>query len=107
MILPNYRKHVHAWSRCRSEHFDDFALGIHMARLPVVETYNNFVANSSAGAQPSILILLYRTDVNVVHEAWIIRDNVIKIPRPLERPNNGIVRAFQDSNDASFASAFY
>ena len=49
MILPNNRKHVHSWRGCGPEHFDDFAFGIHVTRLPVVEANHDFVANCSGG----------------------------------------------------------
>ena len=81
MILPNNRKHVHAWRRCEPEHFDDFALGIHMARLPVVETHHDFVADCCGGLRPPIILnRRHGAYVNIVHETRIIRHHVIKIP---------------------------
>jgi hypothetical protein len=68
MILPNNRKHVHAWRRRGPEHFDDFALGIHVARLPVVEAHHNFVANCSGGLRPPIFPLPLEGHINIVHE---------------------------------------
>ena len=81
MILPNNRKHVHAWRRRGAEHFDDFALGIHMARLPVVEAHHDFVTNRRGGLRPPVFLYRrYRTHVNIVHETRIIRHYIVKIP---------------------------
>src|SRR5215510_12392799 len=104
MILPNNRKHVHAWRGGRPEHFDDFALGIHMARLPVVEAHYNFVANcSGALRRPTVLYRPYRAHVNIVHETRIIGHHVVKTPRPLQRADDGIVSTFENSNHTPFA----
>src|SRR6516162_1973335 len=108
MILPNNRKHVHTWRRGRPEDFDDFALGIHMPRLPVVEANYNFVANCSGGLRrPTVLYRPSRAHVNIVHETWIIGHHVVKTSRPLQRTDDGIVSTFEDSNHAPFASSFY
>ena len=45
-------------------------------------------------------------DVDVMHEARIIGDDVVKISRPLERADDRIVCAFKDSNHTSFAPSF-
>src|SRR5262245_14244665 len=108
MILPNNRKHIHAWRRCGAEHFDDFALGIHMPRLPVIEANYDLIADYSGGLRPTILWRgPYRAHVNIVHETRIIRHHVIKIPRSLQRADDRIVSTFQDSNHAPFATSFY
>src|SRR5580765_38028 len=108
MILPNNRKHVHAWRRRGSEHFDDFALGIHMARLPVVETHHDFVADCCGGLRlPVLLYRRYRPHVNIMRETRIIRHYIVKIPRLLQRTDERVVSTFKDSNDAPFAPSFY
>src|SRR6266496_117375 len=43
------------------------------------------------------------THIYVVNESRIIRNNVIKISRMLQRPNDRIMSALQNSNYASFA----
>jgi hypothetical protein len=42
-----------------------------------------------------------------MHEPGIIRHHVIKIPGALQRPDYGIVSAFEDSNYATFATSLY
>ena len=41
-----------------------------------------------------------------MNNSWIIWNNVIKIARMLQRSDDGVVRAFQNSNDPTFASSF-
>ena len=41
-----------------------------------------------------------------MHEARIIRHNVVKIPRPLQCADDRIVSALEDSNHTPFAPSF-
>src|SRR5437773_4431026 len=116
MKFPNDRQHVDARSERRTEHFDDFTFGINVARFPRFQPNYDFIANlwgnfgsyerqaSHGGLVP------WRTGnlpyVNVVHEARVIRHDVIKIPRTLESADNRIVSSFQNSNHAPFATPF-
>src|ERR1051325_4209408 len=114
MVLPNYRKHVHAWSGCRPKHFDDLALRIYMARLPFIEAHHDFVpdcahwlASSHHRAPGSTVGTDIRPNVNVVREAGIIRHDIVKVPGSLQRPNHGVVSTLENSNDAAFGTPFY
>src|SRR3954469_18178523 len=108
MILAYNRKHVDAWRGCRAEHFDDFALGIYVARLPIVEAHYDFVANCTVGRRTlAFSPPCNRPDINVVHETRIIRHHVIKIPRSLQRADDRVVSTFEDSNHPSFTATLY
>ncbi len=68
MILPDDGKHVHAGRGAGPEDFDDFALGIDVARLPGFQPDDDFVAGAGA--------VDFLADVNVVHDARIVRHDV-------------------------------
>ena len=38
-----------------------------------------------------------------MHKAWIIRHDIVKIPRPLEGADDRIVSSLEDSNHTTFA----
>ena len=85
------------------KHLDDLALGIDVARFPMLETDDHFIAHARAD------FFVRLTDVDVVDDARIIGHDVEEILRMLERADDGVVRALQDANDATFrpgAAAF-
>ena len=74
-----------------------------MARFPSLETDDDLIADRRGGLR---LPVPRRAHINVVHDPWIIRDDVIKIPRMLQRPDNSIACALQNPDHSSFASSF-
>src|SRR4029077_2123426 len=97
--LPNDRQHVDTWRGSRSEQLNDLAFRIDMPRLPRLQSNHDLVAS----ARSRQLRAWRELNVNIVNKSWIIRDDVIKVPRVLKRAHDRIARAFQDSNDAAFA----
>src|SRR6266852_2036994 len=100
--FSNDRQHVDAGRSGGSEHFDDLTFWIDVTRFPRLEPDDYFVAHCSGGLCRSIL---YGPHINVVDEPRIIRDDVIKIARMLQRSDNRIARTFQNSNHAALASS--
>ena len=100
MISPDDRENIDAGCCGRSEDFYDLAFWIYVARFPSLQTDHNFVANCRGRLR---LTIPFGTHVHVVHKSRIVRDDVVKIARMLERPDDGIVFALQNSNHASFA----
>src|SRR5438445_12727111 len=94
MILPNNRKHVHAWRRRGAEHFNDFAFGINVARLPSTEANYYFVAYRAGGLGPPILRGMH---INIVHRTWIIGYDVVETASPLQRTDAGRVTELDGS----------
>ena len=70
-----------------------------MPRFPRLQSNHDLIA-----ALRSLRQLRARRElnVNIVNKTWIIRDDVIKVPRVLKRAHDRIARAFQDSDNASF-----
>src|SRR5947209_7836174 len=116
MIFPDDREHVDSRSRSWAEHFDDFTFGINVARFPGFQANYNFIANlwrnfKSCQRQVrhggfALRRIRNLAHINVVHDARIIRDHIIKVPRTLESAENRIVSALQDANDAPLARQF-
>src|SRR4029077_591648 len=103
MIFADDRENVDAWCGRRPEHFDDFSFGIDMARLPGIQANHDFVTNIRRF--PWLLISL-RMYIDIVHKPRIIWHDIVKVPRPLQCADDGIVSALQDSNDTRFAASF-
>src|SRR5436190_6219147 len=103
MIFADDREHVDARSGGRPEHFDDFPFRIDVPRFPGFQANHDFVANIRGC--PWLLISL-RMDIDVVHKPRIIGHDIVKVSRPLQCADDGIVSALQDSNDTSFAPPF-
>ena len=103
MKLADDREHVDARRRCRPEYFNDFAFGIDVARFPGLEANHDFVAKARARRYSLICVTAH---VDVVHEARIIRHNVVKIPRPLQCADDRVVSTLEDSNHTPFAPSF-
>src|SRR6266487_6809085 len=74
-----------------------------MARFPSLETDDDLIADRGGGLRPPVP---RRAHINVVHDPWIIRDHVIKIPRMLESADDGIASLLQNSNYPPLAPAF-
>src|ERR1044071_9056290 len=116
MIFPDDRQHVDAWSRRGAEYFDDFTFGINVARFPRLQANYDFIANlwhnmercerPARHGRFAVWRIHNLPYINVMNDARVIRDYVIKVPRALEGANNCIVRAFQDSNHPPFAPSF-
>src|SRR5205085_11531520 len=83
------------------EHFDDLAFWINVARLPILQANNDFIAERRGLRQ---LFTRRNLNINVVDETRIVRHNVMKVSRLLECPDDRVPRAFQNSNDPAFAS---
>ena len=103
VVFADDRKHVDARRGCRSEYFDDFAFRIDVARFPRVQADHDFVADARRCSHALIAIWAH---VDVVHKPRIIRDDVVKVSRPLQRAYDRIVSALQDSNHTPFAPSF-
>ena len=86
-MLANDREHVHARCPCRSENFDEMALGVHVAGFPRVQMSDNLIAD--LGLERGF----WRFDVKVLDEAGIVRHDVEEIFRALQRADDGFVRA--------------
>jgi hypothetical protein len=99
MILPNDRKHVHARRRARTEIFYDLPFRIDVARFPSLQLDDDLVP---AIWNPGQWRVRRDLDVNVVHDAGIVRHDVEEIFRLLERPDDRVVRPFQDANHPAF-----
>src|SRR3984893_7326197 len=100
IILPNDRQYIDTWSGGRSEQFDNLAFRINMPRFPRLQSNHDLIAALRSLRQ---LRARRELDVNIVNKTWIIRNDVIKVPRVMKRGHDRIPRAFQDSNDAAFA----
>src|SRR6266404_2702468 len=103
MIFPNDRQHIHARRRGGPEYLDDVAFWINVARLPRLESNDNFVTDCSDGLRPPIF---YRPDIYIVDDSWIVWNDVIEITGMLQRADDCIVRALQNPNYAAFLSSF-
>src|SRR5437867_4474764 len=103
MIFADDREHVDARCGGRAEHFDDFPFRIDMPRFPGFQANHDFVAGIRGYTKPLILLRAY---VDVVHKPRIVGHDVVKVPRPLQRADDRIVSALQNSNDTSFAPPF-
>ena len=86
-------------ARGRTEHFDDLAFGIDVARFPRLQPDDDLVARARSFRKRRSRGQLH---VNVVHEAWIVRHDVEEIARLLQRPDHCLVGSFQDPDDAAF-----
>jgi hypothetical protein len=116
MIFPDDRQHVDPRSRSRAEHFDDFTFGINVPRFPGFQANYNFIANLWRNLRScerqvrhggsGLRQIRNLPHINVVHDARIIRDHIIKVPRTLESADNRIVSALQDSNHAPLTPPF-
>src|SRR5438093_12951605 len=104
MIFADDRKHVHAWSGRRPEDFDDFPFRINVAGLPHIEANHDFVANIRGC---SLLLISLRAHVNVMYESGINGHNIVKVTRPLQCADDGIVSAHYVTNDIPFTASFY
>src|SRR5436190_174660 len=103
MIFADDRKHVHARRGRRPEDFDYFPFRINVAGLPHIEANHDFVANIRGC---SLLLISLMAHVNVMYESGIIGHNIVKVPRPLQCADDGIVSALEDSNDTPFTASF-
>ena len=72
-----------------------------MARLPVLQANNDFVAACRDFRQ---FCLRRNLNVDVAHQPRIVRYDVIKISRVLQRSNNRVACALEDADHASLAS---
>jgi hypothetical protein len=99
VILPNDRKHVHAGRRARTKVLDNLAFRIDVARFPPLQFDDNLV---SAVWNPWQGRLRRDLDINVVNDAGIVRHDIEKVFRLLERPDDGVMRPLQNANHASF-----
>src|SRR5436190_13660451 len=93
MVFPDNGQHVHTRRSAGPKHLDDLTFGINMAGFPRLESHYDFVAASR---------LSRAANVNVMDDPWIIRDDVEKILRLFQRPDDRIVGALEDPNHASF-----
>ena len=96
VVLANDREHIHPFGVRRAEDFDDFALGIHMARRPLAQLHDHFVAllrRASGVAR--------RGHVDVLGDARVVRDDVKELPAALQRADQLRPRPLQDPDHAA------
>ncbi len=96
IVLAEDGKHVHAFFVRRTEDFDDFSFGIVVALFPGVEFDDDFVAE--VGLASNIARLRH---VDVVGDAWIIRNDVEEPGAALEGANDLGAIAFEDAENGS------
>ena len=72
-----------------------------MARFPRLQPNDDFVARDR---RTRCTRKRSGLDVNVVHDARIVRHDVVKIPGLLKRPDHRLMRALEDANDAALGT---
>ena len=93
VVLSNDREHVHSGLPGWTEDFDQMALGIHMAAFPSIDFRHDLVADLS------IQWRLGRQDIEIASKPGIVRHDIEKIGRFLERSNQGVIRPHENPND--------
>src|SRR5215210_1473591 len=102
MVFPDDRKHVDAGRGARAEQLYDLTFRIDVARLPRFEPDYDFVAARRLLWQRGMGGDL---NIDVVHDPRIVRHDVKKIPGLLQCADDGVMRALQDPDDASFRTS--
>ncbi len=92
IVLAQHGQHVHAFLVRRAEHFNDFALGIAVARFPFAQFDHNFVAVTRRPAQ-----IARRRHINIVRNTRIIRDDKKKLLALLQRADDLRALALTDA----------
>ena len=94
VVLPQHRQHVHALLVRRTEHLDDFAFGIGVARHPFAQFDHDLVADVGRPAD-----VARRRHVDVVRHARVIGNDVKKLPAALQGADDLRPAPFQDADD--------
>ena len=93
VVFPNDREHIHPRLPGWTENLDQMALGVHMTAFPSIDFRHDLVADLS------IQWRLGRQHIEIAPEPGIVRHDIEKIGRFLERSNQGVIRPHENSND--------
>ena len=97
-VLANDREHVHSGLAGRPEHLDQMPLGIHMGVLPRIELRHDLVADFRIQRR------LGRQNIEVACEPRIIRHDIEKLRRPLERSDDSVICPRENPDDTTLAA---
>ena len=95
-VLADDREHIDPLGVGWPQDFDDFTLGVCVARFPLEQIDDDLVADVRGPAR-----VARRRDVNVVRNARIIRDDVKKLLAALQSADELGAGPFEDAHDAA------
>ena len=94
IVLAQHGQHIYAFLVRRTEHFDDLAFGIGVARFPFLQLDHDLVADIRLATY-----IARFSHVNVLLHARIIRPHVKELPPTLQRADDLRTLTFENADD--------
>ena len=94
VVVAEHRQHIDPFGIGRTEHLDDFAFGIGMARLPFAQFDHHFIADAGGPAD-----VTRGWHINIMRDAGIVRNDEKELSALLQRAHDLRAAPFENAND--------